>query len=67
MNHHQYVPIYCHALEVLQNYDPNNNVSICLQVVPGYHRHQGQYNLPTADEVAVIFPGVEGHDTQYSQ
>ena len=67
VNHHQYVPIYHHALEVLQNYDPNNDVSIRLRVAPGYHRHRGQYNLPTADKVAVILPGVEGDDTQYSQ
>ena len=67
VNHHQYVPIYRHTLEVLQNYDPNNDVSIRLQVAPGYHRHRGQYNLPTADKVAVILPGVEGDDTQYSQ
>ena len=67
VNHHQYVPIYRHALEVLQQYDPNNDVSIRLRVAPGYHHHRGRYNLPTADEVAVILPGVDGDNSQYSQ
>ena len=67
VNHHQYVPIYRHAFEVLQHYDLNNDVSIRLRVAPGYHHHRGRYNLPTADEVAVILPGVDGGNSQYSQ
>lgn len=58
---HQYVPIYSHAYEILQDYDPDNDVTIHLHVAPGQDRHQ--YNLPTADEVAVILPGVDGDDT----
>jgi hypothetical protein len=65
LNHHQYVPIYCHAYEILKCYDPDDDVSIHLQVAPG-HDHC-QYNLPTADEVAVILPGVEEDNMQLSQ
>ena len=28
LEHHQYASIYCHAYEILEGYDPNNNVSI---------------------------------------
>lgn len=58
LNNHQYVPVYRHAFEILQNYNPDNDVSICLCVAPGHDRHR--YNLLTADEVAVILPGVDG-------
>ena len=65
LNHHQYAPIYCHAYEILERYDPDDDVSICLQVTPGHDRRR--YNLPTADEVAVILPGMEGDSMQLSQ
>ena len=28
--YHQYVPIYCHAFEILQTYDPANDVEVRL-------------------------------------
>lgn len=65
--HHQYVPVYRHAHEILSCYNPDDDVSIRLRVMPGYHRHRGRYNLPTTDEVAVILPGVDGENTQFSQ
>ena len=50
--HHHYVPVYRHAFEILQTYDPANDVEVHLRLTPGLdHCH---YNLPTADEVAVI-------------
>ncbi|KAF9552571.1 hypothetical protein CPC08DRAFT_617191, partial [Agrocybe pediades] len=52
---HQYVPVYKYAHEILQQYDPANDVQIRLQLTPGLDRRR--YNLPTADEVAVILPG----------
>ena len=55
LNHHQYAPIYRHAYEILEHYDPDDDVSIHLQVAPA-HDHR-RYNLPTADEVAMILPG----------
>ena len=55
LNHHQYAPIYRHAYEILEHYDPDDDVSIRLQVAPA-HDHR-RYNLPTADEVAMILPG----------
>jgi hypothetical protein len=65
LNHHQYVPIYRHAYEILDRYDPDDDVSIRLRVSPGDdHR---RYNLPTANEVAVILPGVDGDNTQHTQ
>ena len=39
-DHHQYVPIYCHAYEILKHYNPDDDVSICLRVAPGYHHHR---------------------------
>ena len=61
-NNHQYAPVYRHAYEILQHYNPENDVSIRLRVAPGHDRRR--YNLPTADEVAVILPGVDGSNTQ---
>ena len=65
LNHHQYAPIYQHAYDILRRYDPDDDVSIRLRVAPGCDRCR--YNLPTADEVAVILPGVAGDDTQLRQ
>ena len=64
LEHHQYVPIYQHAFEILNQYDPDDDISIRLRVAPGYHHHRRQYNLPTADEVAVILPGADSDDLQ---
>jgi hypothetical protein len=65
LEHHQYASIYRHAYEILERYDPNDDVAIHLRVAPGHDRRR--YNLPTADEVAVILPGVDGDNTQVSQ
>ena len=65
LNHHQYASIYHHAYEILKHYDPNDDVSIHLQLAPGQDCRW--YNLPSADEVAVILPGVEGDNMQLSQ
>ena len=54
-DNHQYVPVYRHAFEILQNYDVANDVEVRLRLEPGLDRRR--YNLPTADEVAVILPG----------
>ncbi|RDB22730.1 hypothetical protein Hypma_009973 [Hypsizygus marmoreus] len=51
-HHHQYVPVYRHAFEILRTCDPVLDVSIRLRVAPGNDRRR--YNLPTADEVAII-------------
>lgn len=53
--YHQYAPLYLYAHEILRNYGETEDVSIRLRVVPGTDRRR--YNLPTADEVAVILPG----------
>jgi hypothetical protein len=59
--HHRYAAVYQHAFEVLDGYDPNDDVSIRLRVTPGHDSRR--YNLPAADEVAVILPGVDGEST----
>ncbi|KJA13929.1 hypothetical protein HYPSUDRAFT_112539, partial [Hypholoma sublateritium FD-334 SS-4] len=53
--HHSYVPIYRHAYEILQGYDPSNDAVVRLRLTPGLDRRR--FNLPTADEVAMILPG----------
>ena len=65
LEHHQYTSIYRHAYEILECYDPNEDVAICLRVTP-HHDHR-RFNLPTADEVAVILPGVDGDNTNISR
>lgn len=58
--YHQYVHAYRYAYEVLQHYDPHEDISIRLRVTPAHDRQR--YNLPTADEVAVILPQVPTSD-----
>ena len=67
IDHHQYAHIYHHAYEILEHYDPDDNISISL-CIPGNpsHNHR-RYNLPTRDEVAVILPGVDGDVSQITQ
>jgi hypothetical protein len=57
-NNHQYAPVYMHAYEILRN-EQSEELCIRLRVAPGTDRRR--YNLPTADEVAVILPGDESH------
>lgn len=52
--HHQYVPIYRHAHEILQQYDPGDNAEIQLCLLPG--KDHRCYNLPSANKVAAILP-----------
>lgn len=60
LSFHQYAHIYRHAHEILEGYDPMDDISIRLQVGPSHDHHR--FNLPTADEVAVILPGVDGEE-----
>lgn len=57
--------VYHHAHEILEHYDPNDDVSICLHVTPAHDRWH--YNLPTIDEVVVILPGIDSDNRQLSQ
>ncbi|KAJ7576227.1 hypothetical protein C8J56DRAFT_800476, partial [Mycena floridula] len=60
---HQYVSVDRHAYEILHQYGDNvEDYAIRLQLHPGLDRRT--YNLPTADEVAVILPG-ETYDADY--
>jgi hypothetical protein len=61
LSNNRYVTIYRHSFEILEHYDPDDDVSIRLRVTSTQdHR---RFNLPTADEVAVILPGMEGVTT----
>jgi hypothetical protein len=53
-NHH-YAAIYKQAHEILTKYPDADNASIRLRVDPSQDHHC--YNLPTADEVAIIILG----------
>lgn len=53
-NHNPYARIYNYAHEVLNRYPDAEDVSVRLRVSPSLDRRR--YNLPTADEVAVILP-----------
>ncbi|KAF8074945.1 hypothetical protein FPV67DRAFT_1559562 [Lyophyllum atratum] len=55
LEHNQYAAVFKHVYEILQNYDTSHDVSVRLRVAPGNDRRR--YNLPTADEVAIILPG----------
>ena len=37
-DNHQYVPVYRHAFEILQNYDVANDVEVRLHLEPGLDR-----------------------------
>ncbi|KAF8346633.1 hypothetical protein F5887DRAFT_883137, partial [Amanita rubescens] len=52
--HHQYAPVYLHAHEVLAQHPGALDISVRLHVAPGTDWRR--YNLPTADEVAVVLP-----------
>lgn len=52
---HRYASLYQHAYEVLRGHDDADAVSIRLRVSDNLDRRR--YNLPTANEIAVIIPG----------
>ncbi|KAH9835234.1 uncharacterized protein C8Q71DRAFT_676050, partial [Rhodofomes roseus] len=51
---HRYVNLYKHAYETLQEHPDVEQVS--LRLVVDNERDQRRYNLPTADEIAVLLP-----------
>lgn len=56
LSSHAYAPLYTQAYEILQQYDPSNDITVTLRLQPGIDGRR--YNLPTAEEIAVILPGV---------
>jgi hypothetical protein len=53
---HAYTALYKQAYEILREHDDDvEDAEVRLRVIPGNDRRR--YNLPTADEVAVILPG----------
>jgi hypothetical protein len=54
---HPYVRVYKHAHEVLKDYNPADDAEVRLRLAPGHDSRC--YNLPSADEVAVILPDNE--------
>ena len=58
LQHHQYAPIFKHAHEILRDYNgPVEDAEVHLCVAPGLNKWR--YNLPTADEVAMILLGAQ--------
>ena len=58
LQNHQYAPIFKHVHEILRDYNgPVEDAEVRLRVAPGLNKRR--YNLPTADEVAVILPGAQ--------
>ena len=56
LQHHQYTPVFKNAYKIHCDYDgPVEDAEVHLRVAPGLDKRR--YNLPTADEVAVILPG----------
>ncbi len=52
--HHQYVPMFKQAYEILKGYNIANDINVRLRLTPQLdHR---RYNLPNSNEVAVILP-----------
>jgi hypothetical protein len=62
ISHHQYAEHYRHAYEVLADQPESDDVFVRLAV--DVHQDPRTYNMPTADEVAVILPGdgTQAHD-----
>ncbi|KAE9390700.1 hypothetical protein BT96DRAFT_833076 [Gymnopus androsaceus JB14] len=54
-----YAKVFQHAFEILQEHPGAEDYSISLRVMPGQDvgLNTHRYNLPTADEVAVLVPG----------
>lgn len=55
-----YVAIFQHAHEVLCNYPADADVNVRLIADPKQDRRR--YNLPSADDVAILLPGEGGYD-----
>lgn len=53
--HHHYAELYRHAHEILAGRNNTDDVAVRLRVTEDHDRRR--YNLPVADEVAVIIPG----------
>ena len=52
--HHQYAPAFRHAYEILHQYNCENDVALIFRIDPT--KDSRRYNLPTAQEVAVLLP-----------
>ncbi|GJE95688.1 ATP-dependent DNA helicase [Phanerochaete sordida] len=63
LEHHRYAPIFRHAHEILQEHDGGVDVSLSLHCLSSNDRRR--YNLPTADEVAVIIPDAASWDADH--
>lgn len=53
---HRYAEVYKHAYEVLSLHD--DSADICVRLVANTEHDRRRYNLPTADDVAVVLPGM---------
>ncbi|KAI0056662.1 hypothetical protein BV25DRAFT_1864431, partial [Artomyces pyxidatus] len=56
LHHHRYAAIYKHAFEILSEHDSHD---VTIRLCADKTRDRRRYNLPTADEIAVVIPGDE--------
>ena len=54
LTHHRWARIFKHALEVFEESECEN---VSIQLTANQNRDRRRWNLPTADEVAVVIPG----------
>jgi hypothetical protein len=54
LTNHRWAPIFKHAMEVLEE---NHCEDVSIQLSANHNRDRRRWNLPTADEVAVVVPG----------
>ena len=55
MAHHQYVPIYRHAYQILQNYDTDNDVDVQLCLSPGLDHRRYNHLVQTQWSLEISF------------
>jgi hypothetical protein len=60
---HQYVEWFQHAYEILAEHPNSASNDVALRLCSLPNRDQRRYNLPTADEVALIVPGTGSQST----
>lgn len=53
--YHHYAGLYCHAYNILAQHPNIDDISVCLQTTETQDHHR--YNLPMADEMAIIILG----------
>jgi len=56
LNSHSYISLYCHAYEFIREKPIEEQKEITIRLHVNLQQDQRTYNLPTAEEIAVIIP-----------